>query len=78
MNEMGIGSRVKIIFSTYDQHGNEGAFGTIIKKGVQRYDWIVRVEFPSAPQSTLHAPFTEELGFNSDELELVEYEADES
>lgn len=65
--ELVIGNRVKIFFSTYDQHGIEGAFGTIIKKGVQRYDWIVRVEFPASQ--------TDDLGFNSDELELVEDEA---
>lgn len=64
--QFAIGNRVKIIFGTYDKNGAEGNYGTIIKKGVQNFDWIVKVEFPGTQ--------SDDLGFNSDELELVEYE----
>ncbi len=57
--------RVKIIFSTWNRQGVEGQFGTIVQENFNtKYDYAVRVEFPGV--------LTETLGFNADELELIE------
>ena len=63
--EMKNGDRVKIIFSTWNRKGIEGAFGTIVAENFNtKHDFSVRVDFPGY--------LTEELGFNENELELIE------
>lgn len=66
--EFKVGDRVKFGLTAWGKYDNEGQYGTIVRRNRPgaAYKWTVKVDFPGTQ--------SDELGFNDDELELIESE----